>query len=101
MGRVFRFLGMAALVTAAGRIGMVMGARRREQGRLRRQLKKDWSSVRGNVRKTWNWFTEDELDRIGGEWNRLVKVIRRRTGNAANSIENELRGMMDVAAARS
>lgn len=77
-----------------------MTDRNSELKRLRKQLKKDWSVVAKEVRKSWNWLTDDELDRVGGEWDRLVTKIRKRTGSSAEAIEDELKELLETAARR-
>jgi len=51
-----------------------------------------WQQARGRIRQTWGSLTDDELDSARGSWDRLVGVIKEKTGEAADAIDDKLRG---------
>lgn len=51
-----------------------------------------WQQVRGRIRQTWGTITDDELDNARGSWDRLVGAIKEKTGEAADAIDDKLRG---------
>jgi uncharacterized protein YjbJ (UPF0337 family) len=58
------------------------------------QAKGNWHQFRGSVKAKWNDLTDDELDQMNGERERIVGKIQERYGKAKWSeadIENELR----------
>lgn len=60
------------------------------------QMKGNWHQFRGTVKEKWNDLTDDDLDQIDGQRERLVGKIQERYGEAKwkqADIERELRGM--------
>jgi uncharacterized protein YjbJ (UPF0337 family) len=58
------------------------------------QAKGNWHQFKGTVKAKWNDLTDDELDQMNGERERIVGKIQERYGKAkwsAADIENELR----------
>ncbi|MDP3971611.1 MAG: CsbD family protein, partial [Candidatus Nanopelagicales bacterium] len=51
-----------------------------------------WQQARGRIRQTWGAITDDELDSARGNWDRLVGAIKEKTGEAADTVEDKLRG---------
>jgi len=51
-----------------------------------------WQQARGRIRQTWGSLTDDELDSARGSWDRLVGAIKEKTGEAADTIDDKLRG---------
>ena len=51
-----------------------------------------WQQARGRIRQTWGSLTDDELDSARGSWDRLVGTIKEKTGEAADAIDDKLRG---------
>jgi len=51
-----------------------------------------WQQVRGRIRQTWGTITDDELDNARGSWDRLVGAITATPGEAADAIDDKLRG---------
>lgn len=51
-----------------------------------------WQNARGHIRQTWGDMTDDELDTARGSWDRLVGAIKEKTGEAADAIDDKLRG---------
>jgi len=51
-----------------------------------------WQNARGRIRQTWGDMTDDEIDTARGSWDRLVGAIKEKTGEAADTINDKLRG---------
>jgi uncharacterized protein YjbJ (UPF0337 family) len=51
-----------------------------------------WQQARGRIRQTWGNLTDDEIDSARGSWDRLVGAIKEKTGEAADTIDDKLRG---------
>jgi uncharacterized protein YjbJ (UPF0337 family) len=47
------------------------------------------------VKEAWGVLTDDELDRTEGKWDRLVGLIKERTGETESEVESKLRGLFD------
>ncbi|MGE5250919.1 MAG: CsbD family protein [Bacteroidota bacterium] len=43
-------------------------------------LKGKWMQLRGDIRRTWGELTDDDLDRVAGERDKLAGVLRERYG---------------------
>ncbi|PYX35561.1 MAG: CsbD family protein [Acidobacteria bacterium] len=56
------------------------------------QAKGKWTQVKGSVRKKWGKLTDDDLDVINGERERLVGKIQERYGIAKEEAENQVAG---------
>lgn len=55
-----------------------------------KQLEGKWQQVKGRVQEQWGELTDDDLDRIEGRRERLVGIIKERTGKTEEAIEREL-----------
>lgn len=56
-----------------------------------------WDQVKGRVREAWGALTDDDLDRTEGKRDRLVGVIKEKTGETADKIEAKLDELLDKA----
>jgi uncharacterized protein YjbJ (UPF0337 family) len=54
------------------------------------QVKGQWSQMKGSVRKQWGKLTDDDLDVIAGERERLVGKIQERYGIAKEEAETQI-----------
>lgn len=45
-------------------------------------LKGQWNQMKGRVREQWGKLTDDDLDKVGGSYERLVGKIQERYGVA-------------------
>lgn len=52
-----------------------------------------WRQMRGAIKKEWGKMTDDELDMIGGDYDKLVGKIQERYGNAREDVERRLDDM--------
>jgi uncharacterized protein YjbJ (UPF0337 family) len=55
------------------------------------QLKGQWKQIRGEVRKQWGKLTDEDLDRIGGEIQKLSGKIQEKYGVAKEAAEEQIR----------
>ena len=53
-------------------------------------LKGKWKQMRGNVKKWWGELTDDELDKIDGDYDKLCGLIQERYGYAQERAEKEI-----------
>lgn len=56
------------------------------------QAKGQWMQMKGSVRKKWGKITDDDLDVINGERERLVGKIQERYGIAKEEAEKQVSG---------
>ena len=61
----------------------------------RLEMERKWDQGRGRVKEAWGVLTDDELDRTEGKWDRLVGLIKERTGETASEVERKLRDIFD------
>jgi uncharacterized protein YjbJ (UPF0337 family) len=53
-------------------------------------LKGQWKQLRGEVRKRWNKLTDDDLDAVGGEIEKLEGRLQERYGWEKERIRTEI-----------
>lgn len=49
-----------------------------------------WKQMKGKVREQWGKLTDDDLDKIGGDRERLVGRLQEAYGKARSEIEQEV-----------
>lgn len=49
-----------------------------------------WKQFRGEIKKRWGRLTDDDLDTIGGDYDRLVGKLQERYGHQRDAVEREL-----------
>ncbi len=54
------------------------------------QLKGKWTQLRGEVKKQWGKLTDDDLDRIDGERQKLVGLLQEKYGLAKEEAERQV-----------
>ena len=54
-----------------------------------------WKQIKGEVRTRWGRLTDDELDQVGGNAEKLVGLIQERYGIARDEAERELGRIVD------
>lgn len=47
----------------------------------------DWTEIKGRLRQKWGQLTEDDLPQVRGEWDQIIGIIQRKTGEAREAIE--------------
>lgn len=55
-----------------------------------RNAEERWKQVRDQVQDRWNKLTSDELDEIGGSYDRLVSKLQEKYGLTKQQAETEL-----------
>jgi len=53
-------------------------------------LKGKWKQIRGEAKKWWGELTDDELDQINGERDKLVGKVQERYGRSKEEAEAEV-----------
>lgn len=61
----------------------------------RKKISGNWKQVKGRVKQEWGSVTDDDLQEVEGEAERLVGVIEERTGEERETVENRLDEMTD------
>ena len=59
-----------------------------DSDRLEREGK--WDQARGRVTEAWGALSDDDLDRTEGKRDRLIGVIKEKTGESVDTIERKL-----------
>jgi uncharacterized protein YjbJ (UPF0337 family) len=54
------------------------------------QIKGNWKQFRGEVQKQWGKLTNDDLDQIRGERDKLIGRIQERYGQAKQDVERQV-----------
>jgi uncharacterized protein YjbJ (UPF0337 family) len=57
-------------------------------------LEGKWRQLKGSIKTKWGKLTDDELDQIEGNYDRLVGKVQERYGYTRDAIEAELNTMM-------
>ncbi|HYE34243.1 CsbD family protein [Methylocaldum sp.] len=57
------------------------------------QVKGNWKQVKGTIKAQWGRLTDDELDEINGEREKLVGKIQERYGIAREEAEKQVESM--------
>jgi len=58
------------------------------------QIQVDWVQFKGKVRSNWIKLTDEDLTRIGGRRDELVRCLRARYGFAKAEAEREIEAWM-------
>ncbi len=53
-------------------------------------LKGRWKQVRGKAKQEWGKLTDDDLDRIAGQWDRLVGMLQEKYGYSREQVEEQV-----------
>ena len=54
-----------------------------------------WNDIKGRVKGEWGDITDDDLQQVEGNVDRLVGLIQKKTGVARTEIENTLRTLSE------
>ncbi|MDF1819481.1 MAG: CsbD family protein [Immundisolibacteraceae bacterium] len=60
------------------------------------KLKGNWNIVKGKVKEQWGKLTDDDIDRVGGQFDQLVGEIQKRYGITREEAEREIRDWRTV-----
>ena len=50
-----------------------------------------WHELKGKVKEKWGKLTDDEITRIGGDWEQMVGHLEKKYGYKKDQAENELK----------
>ena len=53
-------------------------------------LKGKWNQFKGDVKQEWGKLTDDDIDRIEGEYDKLVGRVQERYGRSREEAEREV-----------
>ena len=53
-------------------------------------LKGKWMQLKGSIREKWGNLTDDDVDRVGGNFDRLVGLIQEKYGYQKQDAEREV-----------
>ena len=53
-------------------------------------LQGKWKQIRGEAKKWWGELTDDDLDKVAGERDKLIGVMQERYGYAKDDAEREI-----------
>jgi uncharacterized protein YjbJ (UPF0337 family) len=53
-------------------------------------LEGKWKQIRGEARNWWGKLTDDDLDRAGGNFEKLVGILQEKYGYSRKQAENEV-----------
>lgn len=53
-------------------------------------LKGKWLQLKGSLREKWGNLTDDDVDRVGGNFDRLVGLIQEKYGYQKQDAEKEV-----------
>jgi uncharacterized protein YjbJ (UPF0337 family) len=53
-------------------------------------LKGKWNQLRGEIRSRWGKFTDDDVDQIQGETEKMIGKLQERYGYSRQQAEREL-----------
>lgn len=63
-------------------------------------LEGKWMQLRGDIRQKWGDLTDDDLDRVAGQRDRLMGVIQERYGYAREEAERQVDAFLTDAETR-
>lgn len=49
-----------------------------------------WEQLKGQIKRWWGQLTDDDLLRAEGDYERLIGIVRERTGESREAIERKL-----------
>jgi uncharacterized protein YjbJ (UPF0337 family) len=58
-------------------------------------LEGKWKQLKGNVQQVWGELTNDDLDRIQGQYEELVGLVQERYGRSRAEAEAEVREFLN------
>jgi uncharacterized protein YjbJ (UPF0337 family) len=62
----------------------------------RMKLEAQWDDFKGRVKETWGDITDDEIQQVKGRWDQVVAVIKQKTGESMEAIEQKLEDLVET-----
>lgn len=62
------------------------------------ELSGTWNDIKGRIKKEWGDITDNELNQVEGNVDRLVGLVQKKTGMARTEIEKTLRSWSENSA---
>jgi uncharacterized protein YjbJ (UPF0337 family) len=59
------------------------------------QIKGKWNEIRGGIRNLWGKVTDDELNRLKGNFEEISGIIEQRYGETKSTIKEKLDRLLD------
>jgi uncharacterized protein YjbJ (UPF0337 family) len=50
-----------------------------------------WKQIRGQAKVWWGNFTDDDLDKVGDNYDKLIGLLQEKYGHSKQQAENEYR----------
>jgi uncharacterized protein YjbJ (UPF0337 family) len=60
------------------------------------QLQGNWNIVKGKIKEQWGKLTDDDIDRVDGQFEQLIGEIQKRYGITREEAEREIRDWRTV-----
>lgn len=54
------------------------------------EIKGNWNQLKGKAKEQWGKLTDDDLDRIEGEFDQLVGIVQKRYGRSLEEARAEV-----------
>jgi uncharacterized protein YjbJ (UPF0337 family) len=58
-------------------------------------IKGKWHQIKGEVKSRWGKLTDDDLDRVAGDSEKLIGTVQERYGYARDDAEREVKDFLD------
>ena len=55
-----------------------------------------WKQLKGKVREQWGRFTDDDVEQLGGSYDRLVGAVQTKYGRAKDEAAREVDRFLDT-----
>lgn len=59
-------------------------------------LEGKWKQIRGQLREHWGKLTDDDVDRVAGQYEQLVGALQMRYGKSRAAIEQEVDDFLNM-----
>lgn len=65
------------------------------RGDTRMKIEGKIDQLTGRIKTAWADLTDDDINRAEGNWDRLVGIIKEKTGETSEAIQDKLNNFMD------
>lgn len=60
------------------------------------KLKKNWTELVTKIKKKWNKLTDQDLEKVKGQKDKLIALIQEKCGETKESIEDAVNNLLDT-----